>query len=80
MIDYVNGLVATGDYPQLAALADETGSRRAGTQIEAHLRDPDRFDRNLDRLLDGIEADLPDSRCLTPTRFRRSSARRVEQR
>ena len=35
-----------------------TGSRRAGREIDDHLRDPTRFDRNLRRLLDGIEADL----------------------
>ena len=55
MIAYVNGLVDSGDYPQLAALADEYGLETRWRQIEAHLRDPDRFARNLARLLDGIE-------------------------
>jgi AcrR family transcriptional regulator len=58
MVEYVNGLVATGDYPQLAALGKEHGLENAWRQIETHLRDPGRFERNLTRLLDGIEADL----------------------
>ena len=58
MVAYVDGLIATGDYPQLPALADEIGLPRGWEQIEAHLRDADRFDRNLARLLAGIEADL----------------------
>ncbi len=59
MIAYVNGLVETGDYPQLAALTAEFGPDGAWEQIEQHRRDPDRFARNLRRLLDGIETDLP---------------------
>jgi hypothetical protein len=59
MIAYVNGLIATGEYPQLAALAEEYGLDDAWEQIESHRRDPARFERNLARLLDGIEADLP---------------------
>jgi hypothetical protein len=58
-ISYVNSLLATGDYPHLAQLADEVGLEQAWSQIEAHLRDTERFARNLSRLLDGIEASLP---------------------
>jgi AcrR family transcriptional regulator len=58
MIAYVNDLVATGDYPQLAALAEERGLAQGWTEIADHLRDPTRFARNLRRLLDGIEADV----------------------
>jgi AcrR family transcriptional regulator len=58
VVHYVNDLVSTGDYPQLAALAEEHGLDEAWEQIEGHRRDPGRFDRNLRRLLDGIEADL----------------------
>jgi AcrR family transcriptional regulator len=57
---YVNGLVATGDYPQLAAMGEEQGLEAAWRQVETHLANPGRFRRNLKRLLDGIEADLPD--------------------
>jgi AcrR family transcriptional regulator len=59
MVDYVTGLLATGDYPHLSALADEMGIDAAWKQIEAQMRDTTRFSRNLDRLLDGIEAGLP---------------------
>jgi AcrR family transcriptional regulator len=62
IVGYVNSLVATGEYPQLAALADEHGLEAAWQQIEEQRKDPDRFGRNLRRLLDGIEADLPDRR------------------
>ncbi len=60
MIGYVNGLLKTGDYPHLTAIADEVGIDAAWRQIEAHTRDKTRFQRNLERLLDGIEAGLPD--------------------
>ena len=59
MVAYVNSLVQTGDYPHLAALADDVGLEQAWSRIEAHLRDSERFGRNLARLLDGIEAGLP---------------------
>ena len=62
VVEYVNSLVATGEYPQLAALAAEHGLQAAWDQIEEHRRDPDRFARNLRRLLDGIEAGLPGPR------------------
>jgi len=58
MVEYVNGLVATGDYPQLAAVSEEYGLEEGWRQIELNLRDPDRFARNLARLLDGIALSL----------------------
>jgi AcrR family transcriptional regulator len=59
MVEYVQGLLETGGYPHLRALADEMGVDAAWKQIAAHLRDTNRFARNLERLLDGIEAGLP---------------------
>jgi hypothetical protein len=59
MVEYLQGLLETGDYPHLKLLADEMGIDAAWTQIAEHLRDTTRFARNLDRLLDGIEAGLP---------------------
>ncbi len=56
MLDYVLDLVATGDYPHLAALIDENGVEPTWQQLSEHSNDPGRFDRNLGRLLDGIEA------------------------
>jgi AcrR family transcriptional regulator len=58
MTRYVNGLIATGDYPELSALTEKYGLNEAWTHVASHLRDPKRFGRNLARLLDGIEADL----------------------
>ena len=58
-VGYINGLVATGEYPQLARLADDFGLESVWERMHAHFRDADRFDRNLTRLLDGIEASLP---------------------
>jgi AcrR family transcriptional regulator len=54
MVDYVNGLVLTGDYPELSALVGEHGFDGVWTMVASHLRDPGRFDRNLERFLDGI--------------------------
>lgn len=59
MVRYVEGLVATGAYPQLAAIAGEEGLEPGWRRIEAHLRDPERFSRNLARLLDGIALSIP---------------------
>jgi AcrR family transcriptional regulator len=58
MVDYVAGLLSSGVYPQLSKLADEIGLAEGWTRIEEHFRDPDRFDRNLARLLAGIELTL----------------------
>lgn len=56
--EYVRSLLETGDYPQIQALADELGLDETWDQIGSHLRDPDRFERGLERVLDGIEAGL----------------------
>jgi len=58
MTEYVTGLIDTGDYPALTALTAEIGLEVAWRQIETHMRDTTRFDRNLSRLLDGIAAAL----------------------
>jgi AcrR family transcriptional regulator len=58
MKEYVRSLLETGDYPQIQALADELGLDETWEQIGAHLRDPGRFERGLQRVLDGIEAGL----------------------
>jgi AcrR family transcriptional regulator len=58
MLEYVEELMTTGDYPQLQALADTLGLEEAWEMVAEHTRDPSRFERNLDRLLDGIEASL----------------------
>ena len=55
---YVNGLVESGDYPQLGAMTKEYGLEEGWRLIDLHMRDPQRFARNLARLLDGIEAEF----------------------
>lgn len=58
MFGYVTNLVATGDYPALRALLVDRTPESVWEDVQAHSADADRFDRNLDRLLDGIAADL----------------------
>jgi|GEM_PF-338047 len=55
---YVSSLLTTGDYPELQALVDSLGLEQAWMAITDHQRDDGRFERNLDRLLDGFESDL----------------------
>ena len=54
MMNYVAQLSSTGDYPQLAALIDEYGIESLWSEVANYERDHTRFDRNLERLLDGI--------------------------
>jgi hypothetical protein len=58
MIAYVDELVATGDYPALAEMIKGVDLESLWTKMQEHANDPKRFDRNLARLLDGIERDL----------------------
>lgn len=56
---YVAELAATGDYPQITKLIGEHGVDGTWRVVAETFRDPDRFERSLRRLLDGIEHDLP---------------------
>jgi len=58
LIEYVNELAARGDYPYISALMAEHGPKGAWSRITASALDPNRFDRNLARILDGFEADI----------------------
>lgn len=58
MMTYVGELVRSGDFPELARLVDADGLAATWSRIHVHAHDPERFDRNLQRLLDGIERDL----------------------
>ncbi len=62
LVEYIEGLIATGDYPHLEELAQEHSIGEVLQIAEEHSRDPARFRRNLDRLLDGIEADVAKGR------------------
>jgi AcrR family transcriptional regulator len=54
LVAYLQTQLATGEFPQLAAFAGD--DPRAGFERLAELaRDPDRFERGLQALLDGIE-------------------------
>ncbi|MEO5901397.1 MAG: TetR/AcrR family transcriptional regulator [Ilumatobacteraceae bacterium] len=59
MIEYVTALSKTGDYPQITKLIAELGGQGTWDVVAGSMRDSTRFDRNLRRLLDGIEGDLP---------------------
>jgi AcrR family transcriptional regulator len=58
MRDYVAGLLATGAYPTLAAMVDDIGLVELWDQIHAHAAADERFERNLARLLEGIEVEV----------------------
>ena len=58
MVAYVESLLSTGRYPQLERLAASIGIQRAWDQIQTYARDEERFSRNLDRLLAGVQSDL----------------------
>jgi AcrR family transcriptional regulator len=58
MMTYVGELLRTGDFPELDRLVADEGLSETWSRIHVHAHDPERFDRNLERLLDGIEHDL----------------------
>jgi AcrR family transcriptional regulator len=58
MVEYVNGLLATGEYPQLAALVAEHGLDDTWSVMSEYFTDQGRFERNLARVLDGLQASL----------------------
>jgi AcrR family transcriptional regulator len=60
MVDYLAALIGTGAYPALAAIADDVGPHGLWNAVSRSRTSRDRFHANLDRLLDGIEADLAD--------------------
>jgi len=59
MIEYISVLLETGAYPQLEALTADASLRTVWREVHRALRDERRFERNLDRILDGIAASLP---------------------
>jgi AcrR family transcriptional regulator len=58
MVSYVEQLVAEGSYPQVEALIADKGTERLWREVQELFTDPDRFLRNILRLLDGIERSL----------------------
>jgi AcrR family transcriptional regulator len=53
-VEYLDALLGTGEFPQLAAWA-EGDTRRALERVAEFATDPGRFERGLQALLDGIE-------------------------
>lgn len=64
LVEYLTVLFETGAYPELSRLTGEQGLEHVLDALRAHDRDDSRFDRNLARLLDGLEASL--LRSITP--------------
>jgi AcrR family transcriptional regulator len=58
LLEYVRERLATGDYPTLAAMDAETGLGAALDEFQRVNADPERFERNLRRLLDGFDAEF----------------------
>lgn len=58
VVGYVDDLLRTGRFHRLADLVGRFGVQETWERISAHGRDPQRFERNLDRLLDGFEANV----------------------
>jgi len=56
-LEYVQRLLATGEYPHIAELVGDD-ARTAFRQILLTVFDKDRFERGLQRLLDGIALDV----------------------
>jgi AcrR family transcriptional regulator len=56
--DYVAMLVETDAYPTLRRLTDEMGIDRMWDEVQRSVNAPDRFEKHLNLLLDGVEADL----------------------
>jgi hypothetical protein len=61
---YIDEQLATGDYPQLAGLIPEGGMAAVWQRMHESDVAEDRFERGLERLLDGIELDLKRRRAL----------------
>jgi hypothetical protein len=58
MVSYVNELVETGEFPNVAALAEPHLLYETWAQMARYFGEPDRFERGLERLLDGFDAAL----------------------
>ncbi len=56
--DYMSGLIDSGDYPTLAGIGAEYGIDEAFDELARQARDPERFTRNLNRLLDGFALEV----------------------
>jgi AcrR family transcriptional regulator len=58
VVEYFDGLLATGEFPHVKELFGDRDLREAIRELIALFADEDRFDRGLQRVLDGIELEL----------------------
>ena len=58
MAGYITALLETDDYPALKATIDDVGFDAFWNTMTESSASPERFERHLQRLLDGIEADI----------------------
>ncbi len=58
LIKYAESQLATGQFPHMERLREGRDARSAFERINGLVRDPDRFERGLKRLLDGIALEL----------------------
>ncbi len=58
LAEFIDEQLATGSYPQLERIVREQGTREGVAQLAALLDDEDRFERGLQRLLDGIALEV----------------------
>jgi AcrR family transcriptional regulator len=58
MLDYIATLLETDAYPTLSALKNELGLDRMWDEVRTSASAPGRFEKHLNLLLDGIEADV----------------------
>lgn len=58
IVGYYERLIAGGSYPNLDALVAEHGAMGLYDRVQHNAADADRFHRNLDRLLNGIAAEI----------------------
>jgi AcrR family transcriptional regulator len=57
-LDYLGSLLATGEYPHIEQAFAGLDVLQGVAMMEAAYKDPSRFERGLERLLDGIDARL----------------------
>lgn len=78
VIGYITSLLTGGGFPRLAALVDRFGAASTWDRVAAVARDPERFDRNLARLLDGFAAEA-DLRRQRPRRGQKGQAQGIDE-
>jgi Tetracyclin repressor-like, C-terminal domain len=61
MLKYLESQLATGRFPHMDDLRQGQDARSAFERIQGLVSDPDRFERGLKRLLDGIALELGDA-------------------